>query len=74
MASSYTFFAEEISSRCSSQPFLGRQLRTIPKLSLKSFTKDFHNHLPLERTLIKRNNHIPCDQSLTTMNQSSPHN
>ena len=73
MASSYTF-AEEISARCSSQPFLGRQLRTILKLSLKSLTKEFHNLLPLERTLIKRNSHIPCDQSLTSINQSSQHN
>lgn len=37
--------------------FSYRQLRTIPELSLKSFTKDFHNHLPWT-TLIKRNNHI----------------
>lgn len=73
MASSYTF-AEEIPSRCSSEPFLGRQLRTTPKQSLKSLTKEFHVLLPLERTLIKRNSHIPCDQSLTTINQSSPHN
>lgn len=73
MAPSYTF-AEEISSRCSSQPFLGRQLRTIPKLSLKSLTKEFYNLLPLEWTLIKRHSHIPRDQSLTTINQSSPHN
>lgn len=54
MASSHTF-AEEISSRCSGQPFLARQLRTIAKLSLQSLTKEFHNHLPLKRTLIKRN-------------------
>lgn len=73
MASSCTF-AEEISSRCSSQPFLGRQLRTIPKLGLKSVTKEFHNLLPLKRTLIKRNSLIPRDQSLTTINQSSPRN
>lgn len=57
-----------------SQPFLGRQLRITPELSLKSLTKEFHNLLPLERTLIKRNSHIPCDQSLTTINKSSPHN
>lgn len=73
MAPSYTF-AEEISSRCSSQPFLGRQLRTMPKLGLKSATKEFHNPVPLERTLIKRNSPFPRDQSLTTINQSSPHN
>lgn len=73
MVSSYTF-AEKIPSRCSSQPFFGRQLKTIPKLSLKSLTKEFQKLLPSERTLIKRNSHIPRDQSLTAINQSSSHN
>lgn len=50
MVSSYTF-AEKIPSRCSSQPFFGRQLKTIPKLSLKSLTKQFQKLLPSERTL-----------------------
>lgn len=71
MAPSYTF-AEEISSRCSSQPFLGRQLRTETKS--KIFNKRIPQSLTLERTLIKRNSHLPCDQSLTTINRSSSHN
>lgn len=69
MASSYTF-AKEISSRCSNQPFFGRQLRTMLKLSQTTLTKEFHNLLPTEWTLIKRHNHIPGDHSLTTLNQS----